>query len=141
MPGVPPPLIDQNAQDASHLDGLAIAHYVVGGLIALFACFPLIHLSMGLFFLFGNFDQQAHGSPDEFVGLIFVVVGAFMFLLGQTMAVCTILSGRSIKARSKYTFSFVIACLLCAAFPFGTVLGVLTLIVLCRPSVKALYGQ
>ena len=42
-------------QDESHLDSLAIAHYVLGGLMALFACFPLLHVLFhhGLFGLRG----------------------------------------------------------------------------------------
>jgi hypothetical protein len=31
------------AEDESYLNGLAIGHYVVGGIMALFARFPLIH--------------------------------------------------------------------------------------------------
>lgn len=33
-------------KDLEHLRLLSIFHYVVGGLIALFACFPIIHLMM-----------------------------------------------------------------------------------------------
>ncbi len=39
-------------QDLDHLRLLAIFHYVVAGLAALVACFPLIHLVMGLVFIF-----------------------------------------------------------------------------------------
>jgi hypothetical protein len=34
-------------QDDSQLDSLAIAHYMLGGLMALFACFPLIQVAVG----------------------------------------------------------------------------------------------
>lgn len=37
------------------------------------------------------------------------------------------------------TFVFVMACVQCANVPFGTALGVFTILVLQRPSVKALF--
>jgi hypothetical protein len=38
-------------KDLEHLRLLSIFHYVVGGILALFACFPIIHLIMGIMFL------------------------------------------------------------------------------------------
>ncbi|MEO1377496.1 MAG: hypothetical protein AAFW70_25095, partial [Cyanobacteria bacterium J06635_10] len=55
------------------------------------------------------------------------------------IAIATILSGRFLKLHKRYWFSFVTACFLCLFTPFGTILGVFTLIVLCRQSVKDLY--
>lgn len=122
-------------QDESHLNGLAVGHYVVGALAALFACLPLIHMSIGLAFLFGADGMvDDHGQPaPEWFGWLF-------FLIGQAIAVSIILSGRFLKQRKRYWFSFVLACIACAFMPFGTVLGVLTIIVLSRDSVKAIYG-
>jgi hypothetical protein len=71
---------------------------------------------------------------------MFVIVGASMFLMFQAFAVSLIYSGRQMRRRIRYTFTFVMACLACMCMPFGTVLGVLTLIVLSRPSVKSIYG-
>lgn len=63
-----------------------------------------------------------------------------MFLAGQTMAVCTVVAGRFIACRKRYWFIFVMACLECAFFPFGTVLGVFTIITLSRETVKKLFS-
>ncbi len=65
-----------------------------------------------------------------------------MIVLFWTLAVLLFLF-RSIQpsARRHRTFSIVIASLSCMSFPFGTILGVFTLIVLVRPSVKILYGE
>ncbi len=38
-------------QDLEHIRLLSMFHYVVGGLTALFACFPIIHLIMGIMFV------------------------------------------------------------------------------------------
>ena len=135
-------------EDDSHLDSLAIAHYVLGGLMALFACFPLFHVAMGAMFAFGvgelsqeMANQSNGGPPPEWLGWLFMGIGLLFFALGQALSISVIVSGRFLKQRKNYMFSFVFACLACAAFPFGTILGVFTIIVLSRPSVKALYGR
>jgi hypothetical protein len=46
-----------------------------------------------------------------------------------------------LRKRRHRTLSFVMACLTCINIPLGTALGVFTLVVLSRPSVKALYDQ
>jgi hypothetical protein len=39
----------------------------------------------------------------------------------------------------KSGFSFILACIECLSMPFGTILGVFTIIILSKDSVKALY--
>lgn len=129
-------------QDEQHLRLLSIFYYIVGGLTALIACFPLIHLGLGLAMLFSpEFFSAKAGEqpPPAFVGGLFICVGGLLFFIGQTLAVSTILSGRFLAQRKHYWFVFVIACIQCALFPFGTVLGVFTIIVLSRESVKELF--
>lgn len=129
-------------QDEQHLRLLSIFYYIVGGLTALIACFPLIHLGLGLAMLFSpEFFSGKPGEqpPPAIVGGLFTCVGSLLFLIGQTLAVSTILSGRFLAQRKRYWFVFVIACIQCASFPFGTVLGVFTIIVLSRESVKELF--
>lgn len=60
-------------------------------------------------------------------------------LVGWAFAVCVILAGRFIVRRKHYIFCLVIASLNCLFMPFGTILGVFTIVVLIRPSVKALF--
>ena len=130
-------------EEEKHLDYLKIGHYVIGAMCVLFACLPLIHLFIGLVVVFGSFDMQDESGnpPPDVFGWIFVAVGSLFFLLGQACAVCVILSGRFIARRKNYMFSFVMACLLCTFFPFGTILGVFTIILLSKEPVKALYGK
>jgi len=134
-------------EDQSHLNSLAIAHYVVGGVSMLFACIPLVHTFIGLAVItdIGGMQEAMANSPDgappDWFGWMFFLVGLGFFLLGQAVSICLILSGRFLKQRRRYLFSFVLACIACTFFPFGTVLGVFTIIVLSRDSVKALYAQ
>ena len=124
-------------QDEEHLNLLSVFHYVVAGLAALFACFPLIHLAIGLAMLFGAFDGK--GGPPRFAGVIFVVVGGMFILCGWALAVCIFIAARMLAQRKARTYCLVVAAIECMFMPFGTVLGVLTLIMLMKDSVKELF--
>ena len=124
-------------QEEQHLQLLAIFHYIVGGLTAFLACLPLIHLTIGLVMVFGGFsDNQA---PPAFVGWLFIILGGF-FLVGQSLAICIIIAGRFLAQRKHYHFVFVVACCECLFMPFGTVLGVFTIVLLSRESVKSAFN-
>lgn len=127
-------------QDQEHLRLLAIFHYVCAGLAALFSCIPIIHLVLGLVMLlrpeaFGRGADQ----PPAVVGVIFVVIGATIIICGWTFAALLAWAGRCLARRRHYTFCLVMAAVACLFVPFGTVLGVFTILVLMRPAVKALF--
>jgi hypothetical protein len=73
------------------------------------------------------------------MGYFFIGMGSTLVALGWTLGILTILSGRWMAKRRRRIFSLVIAGINCASFPFGTVLGVFTFIILLRPSVKQMY--
>src|SRR5437868_4179927 len=128
------------ASDQGHLQLLSIFHYVVSGLAALFSCFPFIHLLLGLFLLvapgsFGSGNQQ----PPAFVGIFFITIALVVIIIGWSFAVLIFLTGRFLGRRTHYMFCFVMACVECMFMPFGTVLGVFTLVTLLRPAVKACF--
>jgi hypothetical protein len=130
-------------QDEEHLRLLSLFYYVCAGLAAFFACIPLIHVTVGLALLlhphaFDTPNNQAH--PEKFVGLLFVVMGGMFVLLGWAFAACVAYAGRCLGQRRNYTFCMVMAGVACLFMPFGTILGVFTIIVLVRPSVKALFN-
>lgn len=124
-------------QDEEHLKLLSIFHYVVGGIAGFFACFPIIHLIIGIAMLAGAFGRK---GPPPVMGLMFVMMALIFITAGWTLAICLIVSGRRLARRTNYKFCFVIACISCVFSPFGTVLGVFTIIVLVRPTVKELFG-
>jgi hypothetical protein len=128
-------------QDEEHLRLLAIFHYVVAGLTAVFSMIPLLHLALGLFLLFSPKSFQDHGNPPPaFIGWFFVLLASAFILFGLTVATLILINGRCIAKRKRYTFCQVVACVECLLMPFGTILGVFTLIVLSRESVKSLFG-
>ncbi|MHC4084257.1 MAG: hypothetical protein ACYSWZ_02025 [Planctomycetota bacterium] len=124
-------------QDEEHLKLLSIFHYVVGGIWGFFACFPIFYLIIGIVMLAGAFGGD---GPPPAVGLILVMIGLILMTAGWTLAICLIFAGKRLGRRTNYKFCFVIACISCAFQPFGTVLGVFTIIVLVRPAVKELFA-
>jgi hypothetical protein len=132
----------QQILDNEHLKLLSIFHYLKGGITALFACIPIIHVVIGLVFIFAP-QIFGHGSnqPPAFLGWLFLILGSFIILLGWTFAALSLIAGRCIAQRKHYTFCFVVACVECLSVPFGTVLGVFTILVLNRASVKELFNQ
>jgi hypothetical protein len=130
-------------QDKEHLRLLAIFHYVVAGLAALFSLFPLLYTTVGAIFIFAarhGTPKPGEELPPEFLGWIFVVLGLLLFLLGIAMAICILIVGRSLSRHKHYTFVLVMACIECLFIPFGTILGVFTIVVLSRQSVRGLFS-
>jgi len=78
--------------------------------------------------------------PPEFLGWIFAVLGSLLFLTGIAMAICILIAGRSLALRKRYLFALVMGCIECLFIPFGTILGVFTIVVLSRESVKVLFS-
>jgi len=130
-------------QDREHLRLLAIFHYVVAGLAALFSSFPLLYTTVGAIFIFAarhGTPKPGEEPPPEFIGWILAIVGSLLFLLGVAIAICILIAGRSLAKRTCYWFALVVACIECLFIPFGTILGVFTIVVLSRESVKALFS-
>jgi len=125
-------------QDEQYLKLLSVFHYVVGGLAAFFACFPIFHLVIGILMLSGAFEGRG-GGPPAAIGLLFVIMAMFFIIAGWTLAICLIIAGCNLAKRRRYMFCLIMAAIACIFLPFGTVLGVFTIIVLMRPSVKELF--
>ena len=132
---------DAGREDAEHLRMLTIGHYVLAGLTALFGLLPLLHVFMGLAIVSGKMPMgpapSAGAAPlPQAFGWLFVVIGGFVIVLAQTMAVLNFVAGRAIAARRRRMFCMVVAGLNCVNAPFGTLLGVFTFIVLGREGVR-----
>lgn len=139
---LPPPLAyaapSQPQVDAQHLDLLAIFHFVVGGIALLLGSVPIIHIVIGVLILSG---QMLGGQPNnQPAGWIFVIVGSIFVLLGWAIGLSTIYAGLQLRRRKRRTFCIVVGAVLCTFMPFGTVLGVFSLIVLMRPGVRAMFN-
>ncbi|WP_295570265.1 hypothetical protein [Stenotrophomonas maltophilia] len=144
---MPPPLAPApvfSAQDADHLRMLSIAHYVVGGLIALFSLIFILHIVIGIAALTGSLPMESSGgpsSPEEqrLMGWVFTVLGCVMVFGGVTLGAFVAYAGRCLARRRRHLLCLIVAGLACLFAPVGTVLGVFALIILLRPQVKAVF--
>jgi len=126
-------------QDEEHLRLLSIFHYVLGALAVFWGCIPIVHLVIGLVFLVGGASSGQQGFPEALFGAFFMLIGGFIMCLEWVHAALLLVAGRSLAQRRRRLFCIVVACVNCLFVPMGTILGVFSLIVLVRPSVKALF--
>jgi hypothetical protein len=140
------PTIGERKQliDNEHLKLLSIFHYIVGGLTVAFSSIFLIHVAMGISMVVDPAmwnPGKGQPAPPAFLGYFFAIFAGTFVLIGWTIGGLTIFSGRCIKHRTRWLYSVVMAGINCAFFPFGTALGVFTLVVLLRDSVKEIYRK
>jgi hypothetical protein len=128
-------------QDRDHLRILSIFYYVAGALLAVLFALPLFYVAFGVAIVTGIFAPPGNssGPPLAVMGWILICVGGAVVLLGWAAAGCLVAAGRCLAAHRAYMFCFVVACIACLWAPPGTILGVFTIIVLVRPSVKELF--
>ena len=142
MSELPPLVRDQRKIDAEHLNLLSIFHFIGAGLAVLGIGFLILH-----FIFFHAFldnpkfwqDKNQTPPPAEFFALFkvfYVIFGAWFTISG----ILNLISGICLRARKYRTFSIVVASVDCLHIPFGTVLGVFSLVVLVRDSVRDLYA-
>ncbi len=129
-------------QDKEHLRLLSIFHYIVGGFAALFALFPIIHLVIGLMLILApeSFGPKGEQPPPAFLGWFFVIFAGMFIIAGWIFAGFVITAGRFLAHHKHRLFCLVMAGVECAFVPFGTVLGVFTIVTLKREPVKELFS-
>src|SRR3974390_382662 len=111
----------QQIVDSEHLRLLSIFHYVVGGIMALLACIPIIHVLLGLGliaspYLFGT----GRNAPPPFLGWLFLMLGSCFIVVGWGFAALVVTAGRCLAARTRYTLCLAVDCLECLWMLLGT---------------------
>jgi hypothetical protein len=128
----------QAVRDEEHLKLLRIGYLVAGGADALFALFPLIYVGIGLILAIsgaGSSGRAGEPSPAVF-GLLFVIIGLVASFIFAVQGALKLAAARAIGQRQSRTMCLIAAALSCVQLPWGTFLGVMTFMVLSRPSVK-----
>ncbi len=136
----PPPLPDQ---DGEHLKLLAIFHFVLAGLSLLGMGFLLVHyLVMSL--TFGNPEMWKNATPSPpfdpaqiSFWMLWIYLAFGIFILGHLIA--NLLAGIFLLKSRRRMFTLVVAGINCLQVPFGTALGVFTIVVLSQESVVRRY--
>ncbi len=128
--------------DEEQLNLLSIFHYVIAVIVGLMAFFPIIHLIFGVGMVtFGSELGAGGANPPAAFGWFFILIALGTMASFAVAALCVAYAGACLGRRQKRTFCFVVAAVMCAFFPFGTVLGVFTIIVLSRDSVRAMFER
>ena len=143
MTGSPPVLVSdqQSRRDAEHLKLLSIFHFILAALGLFGIAFLAFHFAFmrAIFMNPEMWKNEKSGPPPEiFIKLIMwgYVFGAVVILTGGAV---NLLSGLFIRKRRHRMFSIIIGGLNCLQVPFGTLLGVFTILVLSRDSVRKIY--
>ena len=135
--------IRQTILDEDHLKLLSICYYVSAGCMTLFSFFSLIYFVMGIFILIAGRSVPSAGRagepPPEFMGAVFIALGLTIFLLMILGAILKFIAGSRIRQRRSRIFCMIVAGIGCLEFPYGTLLGIFTFIVLARNSVRKLF--
>jgi len=131
-------------KDIEDIKLLSIFYYIIGVIIALSASIFILHFIMSLG-LMGTAIFVAPLEPDEIkstavLSFSIAVFAITIVLAGWIIAGCIIYAGICLSKSRKYIFCFIIAGVLCLFIPLGTILGVFTIIVLMRPTVRDLFS-
>lgn len=122
-------------QKKTYLDLLAIGHYINGGLMALVMMFMILAVSVM------GFVPLIQGGAEGAVASFFMVAAfGLLITFGAAYAVLNLVTARSLQTRRRYTLCMVTSLVNCLNAPLGTVLGVLTIVVLAGLDVKEMFG-
>lgn len=136
-------MLDQSERqvviDQEHLRLLPLYYWVSGGFFGAYALFMVAYfIFIGTVFTSIPFEDAGSGPPPAF-GWIFIGMGVAVFVFMAAIVALKVLAGFWITKRKNRVGIMIAAGISCLEFPYGTLAGVLTFIVLARPSVIALY--
>ena len=138
-----PPAIDdpQQRKDKDQIKLLAVFHFVVSGFAVLGIGFLFLHYMFLSKFLTNPamWKGQNNAPPQEFFKFFvwFYILAGVWFVISSIL---NVISGFFLLKKQHRMFSLVVAGLNCLHIPLGTLLGIFTLIILMRDSVRALYS-
>src|ERR1700761_1775996 len=127
--------------DDEHLRLLSIGYYVSAAITALFSLMGLVYAAIG-FFVGAAATHAARNVSDasdqvrnadvapEWFGMLFGVIGLVIFVLALAVAGAKVYTAICLKRRKGRTFCLVVAAISCPEMPWGTLIGVFTIIVL-----------
>jgi hypothetical protein len=122
-------------KDLDHLKLLGIFHIIWGVLAILFGSgFGLLYIVLASV---GTMEVSGNTNPET-ARQILVVFGIVAIVLSSIYGIVVIMAGSKLRKQRGYRFCFFVSILDLLSFP-GLVLGIFTLIVLVRPTVKELF--
>jgi len=149
-------------RDQEALVLLSIFHFIMGGVVILCASLAVIGVIVGIGVLslpdnlpapedtsgfnsllihYIAYPCIAFGIPPVLAGLWITIGSALVVIVGFPLGVCFVEAGKSLLRRRRRVSCMVLAGVSCAIFPFGTILGVITLVILRRPSLRESFAR
>ena len=127
-------------EEVEHLKLLTVGHYVVAGLQTLSLLLPIIFLAIGAWVLNSPEAKARPGPANAVFAALFIVLPVVWILTSGTLAACLVIAAKRLAQRRRRTFCLTVAVMTALmAVPFGTVLGIFTIMVLVRPGVRAAF--
>lgn len=127
-------------KDVEHLKLLSIFYYIVGGLACFCGLLWILYIVSGVILVVASGSMASDDRMGASIGgVAAAIVGVFLFILFEAYGILCIIAGRKNAIHQGYRLCFVLAVFTCLNFPLGTVLGVFAIVVLNRPSVRALF--
>lgn len=123
-------------EQRNNLNVYRILFIVYGCLLFLGVLFFLAYFFIGFMFM----DEIGRHEPVN-PAYIFMGIGAGGALITSAMAILTLVAAKCLKEATNYRFIFVMSILICLTGMFGIALGVLALVEINKPHVKALFER
>ncbi len=136
-------------EDQQHLSALVILHYIYAGLMVLpfFCCTGWGILTLSAVPTLPPPESPPPGTDPAaykagynigiFIATSFPCCMAVFII---ALAFASFLAGKRLSQHRKAGYCNVISCINCLNIPLGTALGIFTLMVLSRPTVKAVFA-
>lgn len=124
-------------RDKKHLKRLSQLQ-ILYGILNLFISY---YFYQTIFVLVDGYRKDLEETNPEVQVALLIGFGLILFLIGIAILFCIILAGQSLASYENYTLCLVVAIAECLMIPFGTMIGVYTIIILKRDSVKKLFAM
>ena len=114
------------------LDLLSIFHFVYAGFLLFQLLIPAC--------MFVGAQLMLSDSHARTIGELFSTFSGYLCVVMLALVILAVEAGVELRRHRRYRFCFTVAVIQCLNAPFGTVLGVFTIIVLHKPATKRLFG-
>jgi hypothetical protein len=126
----------QSILDNEHLRLLRIGYFISAAQTAIFIPVGLFYAGLGVFADFPGVAGAAGAPGSAYVPLFMGIFGAAMAGLAGIAAVLKLVTAIRLKERRARLLCLITAGLSMIEIPYGSALGLMTIIVLGRPSVR-----
>ena len=120
----------------------SIFQYIIAWVLVFISCIPILYIIIGSIMVFAGFapgqnePKAGDALPFFIAGGFFLTLGGIMCMVGLIIAFCVFICARRLKTKRKYNYCLTITAIECLFFPVGTLIGVLTIILLSNHDVK-----